>query len=87
MCLEHVQSSGDILYHLYVRGRRHRAMDVRAVKSKEKWDSTSSEELLKVKIHFQGYQFMAMHLFILESSERVWKTERNLVCNKGGISN
>lgn len=49
-------------------------MDVLAVKSKEKQDSTFSEELLKTKVHFQGYQSMDMYFFILESSERTWKT-------------
>lgn len=47
----------------------------------------SSEELLKIKIHFQGYQFMDLYLLILKSSETAWKMERNLVCNRGGISN
>lgn len=86
-CVVQLQNSGDKIKHLQVRGRRHRAIHVITVKSQEKWDSSSSEELRKIKIHLQGYQFMNLYFFILESSETAWKIERNAVDNKGDISN
>lgn len=51
-------------------------MDLTAVKSEDKLDGTS--ELLKTQIHLQGYQFMDLYFFILESSEVAWKIERNM---------